>query len=189
MKQIIISTALGLALAACSQAANVASSVNGGVADYMGTSTDTNWGFHVSEANDGDYGTMNHTDAGPGNILRITFDAIYDLQTITVYNRDGIAGGSEANADRLLGATVQAWTSGGVQIGATSVVGSIVDTTLGSVHTFDNGGAGYAGASYITLSSDNDMHVLEFEAEAVPEPSSAALLGLGGLALILRRRK
>ena len=28
-----------------------------------------------------------------------------------------------------------------------------------------------------------------FEVNAVPEPSSAALLGLGGLALILRRRK
>ncbi|MGJ8673459.1 PEP-CTERM sorting domain-containing protein [Rubritalea sp.] len=30
---------------------------------------------------------------------------------------------------------------------------------------------------------------LQFEAVAVPEPSSTALLGLGGLALILRRRK
>ena len=38
--------------------------------------------------------------------------------------------------------------------------------------------------------SNNDFVVINgFEVEAVPEPSSAALLGLGGLALILRRRK
>lgn len=35
----------------------------------------------------------------------------------------------------------------------------------------------------------NDMTAATTFSEAVPEPSSAALLGLGGLALILRRRK
>ena len=34
-----------------------------------------------------------------------------------------------------------------------------------------------------------DYNLIQLEGVAVPEPSSAALLGLGGLALILRRRK
>ncbi|MFK7911041.1 MAG: PEP-CTERM sorting domain-containing protein [Akkermansiaceae bacterium] len=40
-----------------------------------------------------------------------------------------------------------------------------------------------------TSGSGNDVLFDNFTVTAVPEPSSAALLGLGGLALILRRRK
>jgi len=50
-----------------------------------------------------------------------------------------------------------------------------------------------SGNLVITVSSDstsrNDAAVSALVLTAVPEPSSAALLGLGGLALILRRRK
>jgi len=50
---------------------------------------------------------------------------------------------------------------------------------------------------YIQLAFDGDSHTgdkwalteLAMEGTAVPEPSSTVLLGLGGLALILRRRK
>lgn len=44
------------------------------------------------------------------------------------------------------------------------------------------------GQSGITAGGDR-VGLGEFRVNAVPEPSSAALLGLGGLALILRRRK
>ena len=40
-----------------------------------------------------------------------------------------------------------------------------------------------------TNSNDGYVDLVSFSTTAVPEPSSAALLGLGGLALILRRRK
>ncbi|MBK1831925.1 PEP-CTERM sorting domain-containing protein [Verrucomicrobiaceae bacterium R5-34] len=40
-----------------------------------------------------------------------------------------------------------------------------------------------------TVGEDTETAVAEFQLYAVPEPSSAALLGFGGLALILRRRK
>jgi len=39
------------------------------------------------------------------------------------------------------------------------------------------------------LGGGNRASVSGFKIETVPEPSSAALLGLGGIALILRRRK
>ena len=43
----------------------------------------------------------------------------------------------------------------------------------------------------LTLESPGfgNAHITGYQVRAVPEPSSAALLGLGGLALILRRRK
>ncbi len=43
--------------------------------------------------------------------------------------------------------------------------------------------------SFDAGSSTNVQHINAIELTAVPEPSSTALLGLGGLALILRRRK
>ncbi len=61
----------------------------------------------------------------------------------------------------------------------------LTDTTLGNtesaVFTFAFSGGSTNNSSIF----DN----IAFEGAVVPEPSSAALLGLGGLALILRRRK
>lgn len=76
---------------------------------------------------------------------------------------------------------------------------TIADTSsfVGSTYALDVNGAdiGYnyaGGQAYRGNGSTSDWD-LEFDATwdtvAVPEPSSTALLGLGGLALILRRRK
>lgn len=43
--------------------------------------------------------------------------------------------------------------------------------------------------SIISTEAGNNISNLTFSSNAVPEPSSTALLGLGGLALIMRRRK
>ncbi|MBT8043527.1 MAG: PEP-CTERM sorting domain-containing protein [Verrucomicrobiae bacterium] len=51
-------------------------------------------------------------------------------------------------------------------------------TAINEIRVFNN-----------TSGSGNDVLFDNFNVIAVPEPSSAALLGLGGLALILRRRK
>jgi hypothetical protein len=45
------------------------------------------------------------------------------------------------------------------------------------------------GTIEITAIGSINLQTLEFQFSQVPEPSSTALLGLGGLALILRRRK
>ncbi len=58
---------------------------------------------------------------------------------------------------------------------------------------FSTGGS-FDGNVVITLSNtspagDNTVNYSNIVVDAVPEPSTTALLGLGGLALILRRRK
>ena len=68
--------------------------------------------------------------------------------------------------------------------------GNLVDMTSALFDTGTrsvlNAGTTYAGS---TLSWNESLLAVELNITAVPEPSSAALLGLGGLALILRRRK
>ena len=66
-----------------------------------------------------------------------------------------------------------------------STTGGAVPTNAASVViTIDNSAAaGQAG------SNDGYADLVSFNTVPVPEPSSTALLGLGGLALILRRRK
>lgn len=54
--------------------------------------------------------------------------------------------------------------------------------TEGSALTFEVGGAGLGG-------TNRGMYVDNINLTFVPEPTTTALLGLGGLALILRRRK
>lgn len=179
------------ALAVSTQAANVALSTNGGVASHIGSTAD-NYGFVVANTNDGLLSTMNHTNGNEDlilpDILRIDFDTSYTLADIVVHNRGSHAGGSLATAQRLEGATVQAWDSSDVQVGSTGIVSA---SGLNSIHTFDNSGSGYANVAYITISNNDYLHVTEFQANtvAVPEPSSAALFGLGALTFTLRRRK
>lgn len=75
---------------------------------------------------------------------------------------------------------------------AVDLTGNNTDTdtgTITSAHATSVGPGTYVTEWNRIGSSLNDGSVVVAFAAAVPEPSSAALLGLGGLALILRRRK
>ncbi|BDS07889.1 hypothetical protein NT6N_29290 [Oceaniferula spumae] len=58
-------------------------------------------------------------------------------------------------------------------------------TIAGSQFTFD----GLNADGYHRLTTTNGIDNISIDVEVVPEPSSIALLGFGGLALMLRRRK
>lgn len=91
---------------------------------------------------------------------------------------------------------------GGTPIETNQTVSPIADLTLndgtGGANSFSFQRIGTAtvngsGEIVVTLGSSTSgwtmADAIAIQAVAVPEPSSAALLGLGGLALILRRRK
>ena len=111
----------------------------------------------------------------------------YNLALITGFNvagsfsTDFTIGGTTLTANDTVGAGTNAngaltFTSGGTHALFSNIIADgSGDITFSTTNT--------AGASNGVLSG------LQIEAVAVPEPSTTALLGLGGLALILRRRK
>ena len=95
---------------------------------------------------------------------------------------------------RLYGSTAGIGTALGgaentVTVGNLSTTGWELDQTVSFTATATEAGQtlGIAllGASPTQATYDN----VRLESSAIPEPSTTALLGLGGLALILRRRK
>lgn len=85
------------------------------------------------------------------------------------------------------------WTlalGGGLQDGGSVTLFEYGTLTGGfdDTPTFDLAGLGFAPTSTLTLTDDGGFITLN-GLSVVPEPSTTALLGLGGLALILRRRK
>lgn len=84
----------------------------------------------------------------------------------------GASGGATAIS---LGVSSGEWEAFAVKVGTVTGTGFAVDA---GVLSSTDSGSGIQRNTYVGVAY-----------QAVPEPSSAALLGLGGLALILRRRK
>ena len=208
MKKTIITSALILGSAVASQAAVIAVIDGGGptagdsthttIADLStgGDSIGTMTGSFSSDASD-----WRQTNAGSWNDTEWAFStgtgtkvATYTFANMTVGSEWKVYGTWVRNANRAKDTpyTIQ----GGAAIDVNQEPTPSADLVLndGSDHNFQLiGTATVNGAGEIVVSLSNDadewVDIDAVAIKAVPEPSSAALLGLGGLALILRRRK
>ena len=134
----------------------------------------------------------------------ITLDlgGTYDIATVNFWNYAERWNGTYYNDRGVKDFDLEFSTDGGATFGNTvSLTAAMADdtgATTGDVffngETFDI--EDQAGVTHVKfIAQDNygggytGIAEVNFTGVAVPEPSSAALLGLGGLALILRRRK
>ena len=131
-------------------------------------------------------------------VTTLTFDlgSSYTLDSLILWNGAEVWGGTYYN-NRGLDSFTMSFSADGVTFtDAMAVDATIVgETTTFDAETFaiSNVTAQYVQFSDLVNGAGNTAHTaiseLRFTGTVVPEPSSAALLGLGGLALILRRRK
>ena len=156
--------------------------VNG--VDFVDTNLFSN-GYAVSGlVNTGDsnldtlVGTVGYNGPASVQLSGLTNGQQYELQIFIGDNRAGSSGRTLTVGD-LSGGTGATYTyaDGGTAQQATSIIGTFtaIGTTQDFTAVLGGGGTGTEFSAY--------------QLRAVPEPSSTALLGLGGLALILRRRK
>jgi len=129
----------------------------------------------------------------PAIVLDMNLGSAMSLDSISFWNRGAVNanGTTSFNAVFSTDATFgNGDDSAAFAFNPVNTGGTQQDFALGSV---------VANAQYVRVTiDDNDFGVglggdraafTEFQFNQVPEPSSTALLGLGGLALILRRRK
>ena len=120
----------------------------------------------------------------------VTFDlgGLFDLTTIDVWTEEQFAYGSESVTisssvnGSTWSATTVADTLAWVDQGA--VFGNKVTIDVSSLPTGQ-----FYKMDFIEPGQWMMITEVDFEGSAVPEPTTTALLGLGGLALIMRRRK
>jgi hypothetical protein len=139
------------------------------------------------------------TDPLPSHIT-YDLEANYDLSSLKIWNYNGAVGASDTAGAKDLEILVASSVGGSF----TSISNEILAKGTGSTTT-DFGHfvdlSSFAAADNVRLVRFNitsnqgfdfdlvGLSEVRFDGVAVPEPSTTALLGLGGLALILRRRK
>ena len=130
------------------------------------------------------YVHFNDGGSGAGGAIAQTFDTVMGTEYTVAFS---IAGGDFdgsshqiiADAGGGLGGLTQAATNNEYTSHSFNFTATGASTTLTFTDDLQAGGA----------SSDLMLDGVSVTALPIPEPSSTALLGLGGLALILRRRK
>ena len=150
-------------------------------------STGGNWDQYANWDGRGDSYQLQSSSVGsPGRIV-FTPDAGF-AATITSFDLDEWAGGGATTVDwSISGGTSGTLASGtwddfSIANGGRSTVTPNVTGANGEALTLSLGQSGGNG-EYLAL--DN----LAFDQVTIPEPSSVALLGLGGLGVLLRRRR
>ncbi|MGB0991898.1 MAG: discoidin domain-containing protein [Akkermansiaceae bacterium] len=145
-------------------------------------------------------GSTTHTDpAASGAVFwETTFNSLTDINEIAIYNRGDCCPTRLSNFRvSIFNGVTEVWgenyfeTANGGNAGA---IFSIQEDTGGFIGTGDRVRIELIGGVNNASVADGGPNVLslrevEIYGVAVPEPSSTALLGLGGLALIFRRKK
>ncbi|BDS07218.1 hypothetical protein NT6N_22580 [Oceaniferula spumae] len=119
----------------------------------------------------------------PGGYLTLTFTGLDDSLT---YNLNGGFDGTNANFN-----TTWSFDSGSAGISTTQndSISSFLAASGDGYHIREGLQTDGSGNLVIQLTRTNHVNVGGLTLSAVPEPSTTALLGFGGFALILRRRK
>jgi hypothetical protein len=122
------------------------------------SSSQYNASWTAAHAIDGNYDTGSHSVANdPDKWLQVDFDKDYTLEVITVYNRASCCG------ERIAGVVIKALAADGSEIYASEPIAA-ADAVTGSIHTFDNGGAGFADVRAIRLEGGTDfLQIMEIE--------------------------
>jgi len=121
------------------------------------TSSSTGWGWIPEHAIDGslDTGTHSETD-DPDKWWEVELDQSYVLKEIVVHNR------ASCCDERIVGVVVIAMDADRNEI---YVSEPIATHSAGSIHTFDNDGAGFTDVRYIRLEGGTDfLQIMEVQA-------------------------
>ncbi len=108
---------------------------------------------------------------GPFTLTNLTIGNEYELQTFFGWNLFG----SRITMNVGDGSTIQKTSSGTTENGAWITGTFIADATTQGFHS--------------SFGTDTTSYLSGYQLRSVPEPSSTVLIGLGGLALILRRHR
>lgn len=158
-----------------------------------------------ADANTGGYATANgptNAVAGSRVVLTLDFNSAVSLDTFYLWNHtfNGGATAPDNGVDNFTLTFFDGVAGAGSQIGSvyTGDAAAAVATGNYAAEQFAFSST-YAGVRSVVLNVIDDqgndttgfvgIRELAFNSVVVPEPSSTALLSLGGLALILRRRK
>jgi len=116
-----------------------------------------------------------------GGLVTLTFS---DLDVNTKYNLSLIGGRASAGTDGVIGITTGTVTDGTLTSNTLRNNGTQLDLSI-----FSDSSGEIAFTFVDTNFTNINSTTLNAMSIALPEPSSTALLGLGGVALMLRRRR